>query len=273
MDTKVNYTLLGAFVILLCAATVLIIIWLASGFSIGEYTLYQVDMQEAVTGLSVDAVVEFNGVNVGAVKKISISQRNPHLVLLLLNVRHTTPVTQGTIATLNSRGLTGITYIALKDKGTDLRPLVALPGQPYPVIKTEPSFFLQLDKTLNKLGMNFSKISESINTLLNPENQQSIRQILINLNQITATLASNTQKMNLILTNTSKASEKLPALIQSSGTTMQMLQSQSIPALNRTLANFDNVARNFSDISMEIKQNPALLIRGKQPQPLGPGEK
>src|SRR5690349_4086128 len=110
MDTNVNYTIVGVFVITLTTFIVLGVIWLSSGFSLGQNAYYEIYMKESVAGLNVDSVVEFNGVNVGSVKKIEIDSKDPRLVYVLLNINKTTPVTQGTKATLNTKGLTGIAY-------------------------------------------------------------------------------------------------------------------------------------------------------------------
>src|SRR5688572_1168472 len=123
MDTNVNYTIVGAFVIVLTSFMILGIIWLSSGFGGEEYSTYAVMMQESVSGMSVDSPVEFNGVNVGTIKSIKLEPKNPKLVKILLEVKNDTPITQGTIATIDTKGITGVTFIALKDKSTDLRPL------------------------------------------------------------------------------------------------------------------------------------------------------
>jgi phospholipid/cholesterol/gamma-HCH transport system substrate-binding protein len=273
VDTHVNYTAVGAFVILLFAAIIFSIIWLSSGFSFEHYSPYIVYMQESVTGLSPDALVEYNGVDVGTVEKIEINHKNPQLVELLLRVKNNTPITQGTVATLNSRGLTGLTYISLKDKGSDLRPLTILPGQAYPVIKTAPSLFTRLDTALSKLSSSLNSITESIQSVLNEENQRSIKAILKNLQQVTGMLAANNQKLTTILKNTAKASREFMPLVQSSTTTMQMLQTQMLPTTYHLLANLEDASRVFTAVSAEIKQNPAILIRGKDEQgSLGPGE-
>ncbi len=141
METNVHYAAVGAFVLSLIAALVLAIIWLSSGLSLQQYTTYQIFMQESVSGLNVDSAVEFNGVNVGSVKSIDIDHANPQLVILLISVKSSAPITHGTIATLQSRGVTGVTYIALKDKSEDLVPLRAQKGEKYPVIRTGPSIF------------------------------------------------------------------------------------------------------------------------------------
>lgn len=272
METNVNYTIVGAFVITLLSATILAIIWLSSGFSFVQYRTYMIYSQESVNGLSIDAPVEYNGVNVGSVKSIDIDKTNPHLVIVLLNISVGTPITRGTYATLTTRGITGITYIALKDTSTDLRPLIAERGQRYPVIKTSPSLFTRLDTTLRELSMNFRKISEAMQTLLNKENQESIRMTLHNLQEVTGTLAANSQKLNTILENTSRASRQFGPLLQSGIGTMHVLETQTLPAAYRMLNNLDETTRTLAQVAAELKQNPSILIRGTAPAPLGPGE-
>ena len=214
-------------------------------------------MKESVSGLNIDSPVEFNGVDVGTVKSISLNDNNPQLVELLLNVNTKTPVTEGTTATLTTKGLTGTAFMALQDKGLDTRPLVALNGEQYPVIKTTPSLFLRLDTALNDLSTNMHQVANSIKSVLDPENQRMIKQTLKHMDEITGTLAGNSQHMNMIFQNSARASQQFSGLLQS-GT--------------ETVSNLDNTATNLFELSGEIKQNPSVLIRGKTPQPLGPGE-
>jgi len=273
METNVHYTIVGAFVILLCAAIALTIIWLSSGFSTQVYTTYLVYMQESVSGLNIDAPVEYNGVAVGAVKLVKLDPNDPHIVDLELDIKADTPITQGTTATLTTRGITGITFIALKDNGYDLRPLVALKGQPYPVIKTAPSFFMRIDLVLDKLSNHIQRVSEAIQTLLDPQNQASIKETLVNLRQITGSLASNTQQLDKIFKHTADFTQHMTPLLQSSRGAMVTLQNQTLPETYRLLSNLNDTARNLSQFSQELKQNPSILIRGKLAAPPGPGEK
>jgi phospholipid/cholesterol/gamma-HCH transport system substrate-binding protein len=273
METNVNYTLVGAFVISLVAAIVLSIIWLSSGLSAHhEYSYYTVYMQESVSGLNVDSDVEYNGVKVGTVQSIQLDSNDPHLVDLLIKIRSDTPITRGTRATLTTRGITGITFIALKDKSDDMRPLVAEKGQKYPVIPTTPSIFLRLDIVLTNLSSQIQKVSDAIEGLLDKENQASIKATLSNLREITGTLSENNEKMSAILVNTARASARLGPLILSTQGTMLMLQNQTLPQTYRLLENLNETARNLSIVSSQMKQNPSVIIRGVQPRTLGPGE-
>lgn len=228
-------------------------------------------MQESVSGLSIDSPVEFNGVNVGTVKSVDLNDQNPQLVELLLTVKSSTPVTQGTVATLTTRGVTGLTYVALKDKSTDLRKLTIRPGERYPVIKTAPSLFLRLDTALSQLSTNLRLVTESIQSVLDKENLKSIKQTLKHLDRITGTLSDNSEKINLILSNTVKASAQITPLMQSSTTAIHLLETQTLPSAYRLLNNLDTMTQSLSQITSEIKENPSVLIRGAI-RPKGPGE-
>ncbi|OGT54103.1 MAG: hypothetical protein A3F43_05765 [Gammaproteobacteria bacterium RIFCSPHIGHO2_12_FULL_42_10] len=240
MDKNINYTLVGAFMIVLISAIVLAIIWLSSGLSLTHFKTYIIYMQESVSGLSIDSPIEFNGVDVGTVSDIELDALNPKRVKVELNIHSSTPVTQGTVATLNTRGFTGITYVALKDVSLDLRPLVTPKGELYPVIKTGPSLFLRIDTALQQLSSNLHDVTQSIQLVLDKENQLAIKKILNNMQSITATWASN--------------------------------DNQILPMAYRALSNFNEASRNLAGVSAELQQNPSMLIRGKTAAPLGPGE-
>ncbi|HEX2549907.1 MAG TPA: MlaD family protein [Gammaproteobacteria bacterium] len=252
METNVRYTIVGAFVLLLFAAIVLGVIWLSSGLSIETYDIYQVNMKESVSGLTVDAAVEFNGVNVGTVKSIQIDETNPDLVKLLLRIRSNTPITEGTRATMNMRGLTGVTFIALQDKGNNEKPLVALEGQEYPVIQTTPSLLMRFDIALTKLNESLHSVSVSVENLLSKENIQLFNDIMVNLRKVT---------------------DDVSPLLQNSMTTIEVFNRQTLPATNQAIITMDKILTNVLSITSEMKDNPSVLIRGKEPRPLGPGEK
>ena len=98
METTVNYARVGAFVIVLFFLMMAGVIGLSKGLSRGQYTTYQVFMKESISGLSVDAPIEFNGVPIGRLQSIEIDQKDPQVVMLLLDIKNLTPITQGTQA-------------------------------------------------------------------------------------------------------------------------------------------------------------------------------
>ena len=273
VETNIRYTAVGAFVIIFVLAIVFSVIWLSSGFSFNHYKIYKVYMQESVSGLNVQSPVEYNGVDVGSVRSIELDQKNPQLVELLLDIKDTTPITVGTVATLQTRGVTGITFMALKDKSDNLTPLMVHKGDKYPIIKTAPSLFTRLDTALNKLTDNLHDVSVAIQKLLDKQNLKSIKETLINLRRVSHTLAINDKKMTKILTNMSKASEELAPMMTSTTGTMRMLQMQTLPATYQVMENMNKITRSFSELASELQQNPSVLIRGIDRQSTGPGDK
>lgn len=238
METKVNYRVAGVFVIALIASIVLAIIWLSSGLNTEEYVFYRVFMKESVSGLNQDGSVEFNGVTVGNVSKMKINRDNPRIVALTLKIKKDTPITEGTRAKLGMRALTGTAYILLEDDGLNMTPLKPKEEQKYAVIETSPSLYVRLETALTQLNDNFQQLSKSMQLLLNDTNLQNFQKIL-----------------------------------QSSQITIRLLETQTIPAINQTVSNLNDVTNTLSDVVSDVKQNPAVLIRGKQSMPLGPGEK
>lgn len=279
METRVSYTIVGGFVLLFISAIVLAIIWLSSGFTFQQFKTYKIYMQESVSGLNIESPVEYNGVQVGNVKSIELDHQNPQLVELLLSIKDATPITVGTVATLQTRGITGITFVALKDKSENLTPLTAQRGDPYPVIKTAPSLFTRLDTALNKLTDNLHDVSVAFNKLLDDENLRSIKDTLANMRRITGTLARNDKKMNDILVNMdvtsknmSKASKRLTPLMSTTTDAMRMLQTQTLPATYKLMVNLNHVSKSFGSLVSQLEQNPSALVRGVDRESVGPGE-
>lgn len=239
METKVSYTLAGTFVLTLLGCIVVVVIYMSSGFGNKEYVYYKVEMKESVSGLSLDGPVEFNGVNVGTVDEMKINKQNPQLVELLLKIESDTPVTMGTRAKLALKSLTGTAYLLLEDKGENMQPLVTQPGQKYPLIATTPSILVRLDTTLTQINESFHQLSKSFRSLLNKQNLEWISQIL-----------------------------------RSGKGSMKIMETQTLPAANEAAENFGEMSRNLNSLSSEVRNNPAVLIRGKAPPTrLGPGEK
>lgn len=272
MESKINYSAVGSFVIILLAAIILSIMWLSSGLSVEKFNVYRLSMQESVSGLSMDAPVEFNGVNVGTVNSIEVDALQPKVVIVSLKVKSTTPITLGTTATLTTRGLTGTAFISLTDKGLNLKALVPTKKDPMPLITTTPSLFMRLDTALRDITSNLKLISASVHSFLSSDNVQTMRDTMDNLRDITQSFAANTKNFNEIFANAAKASQAFPSLLHNSANALQQFDTSLMPSAQQAISDLGSAAENVTDLSNSIKSDPAMLIRGKTPRQLGPGE-
>ncbi len=87
MQNRINTKARLAFVAFLLISIVIGAIWYF--FSLSQYTTYQIYTRESVSGLLIDAPIEFHGVDVGKVKSIRLV--NPHSVAIVLNIDKTVP--------------------------------------------------------------------------------------------------------------------------------------------------------------------------------------
>ena len=273
MKNDINAKARFAFVAFLLVSIVAGVIWYF--FSASAYMNYQISTQESVSGLIVDSPVEFHGVDVGKVKSIKLI--DPHSVSILLSIDKTAPITSASVATITSRGLatrgfTGYVYIAIEDVGTDVRPLTARSGEPYPTIPTMPSKFMTLDATLNQINANVQVLTDLLQSILDQQTIASLKQSADGLQQVTKILAENSKKLNSIVINTERASQRLGPLLDSSHDTVNALQTQILPEAHKALSDLETLTNSFTGIANKVNRDPSILIRGTTPPPPGPGE-
>lgn len=218
METKVNYTLVGLFVVILTAILAGVVIWLGKGDYRGLYDRYYAYMRESVAGLSVNAAVKYRGVDVGRVKDIALNPENPEEVWLTLDIVRGTPIKEDTVAVLETQGLTGLATVNLTGGTKDSPPLVAQPGQEYPVIKTGPSLFFRLDMALSRLLAeqqvprlldSLVSLTEGASSVVGEENRAALRQILTDLGIATRRLAEQTGQVDQILAGATQTTQNL----------------------------------------------------------------
>lgn len=308
MESKVNYTLVGSFVLVLGAVLIAVTLWLASGGAFQKkYDLYLAISEESVAGLNLNAPVKYNGVDVGKVRQIQLDPANPEHVNLLFAIERGTPIKEDTVAVLKTQGLTGIAYVELSG-GADHSPLLqARPGSEYPVIRTKPSLAARLENILTSVLAKLDSTSNSLNALLGPENQAAIKSTLADLASVAHTLAARNESIDAGLVdaartmkNSARVSAELEPLIArigrgadavekmgnevsqtstSAGRTIHAVGSdinrvtaETLPQLERLLGELSVLTTSLRRLSQQTERDPSGLLFGHKPVPEGPGE-
>ena len=286
MESKTNYTVVGFTVLVLIAGLIAVSLWLSIGFDRKKYNFYTVYMHESVSGLSEESLVKFNGVKVGMVSKIELSQFDPQQVKVSLKIEDGTPITTTTHATLITQGITGTTYLGLAASSSTFLLLQRAPGEAFPVIPTKPSFFSRLEQNLND-------VSEGFKRMLTKENANNLKQSLANIEQFTSTIAKNSAaidrtlhqfpqvvselkigigKFNKMADSISTAGVEVSQTMKAGKTGIDKISQQTVPSLTILLHRLGLIAANLEKVSVKLRQNPAVLIRGSTPPKPGPGE-
>lgn len=291
---------MGVVVLLLTAGLLSTGLWLSVGFNQKVYNSYTVYLHEAAAGLTQDAAVKYNGVQVGTVKTIKLNKSDPRQVEITLNIEEGTPITTSTSATLISQGITGVTYVGLSAGSADLTPLQKMPGEPYPVIPAKPSLFNQLDSILKEVSENVNRVGNEAQRIFNDENALYIKNTLANMDKISTIVANNNKNIDVFLVNIAKVSKDFPKIIKdlhvgvakfntlatdmskasksvsktmdSGKNTLNTISQQTIPPVVLLLRQLNAISANLEQVSKEIRQNPSVVIRGAKPPKPGPGE-
>jgi phospholipid/cholesterol/gamma-HCH transport system substrate-binding protein len=308
METKVNYVIVGLFVLLLSAAMIAGVLWLSTGNQYSKvFDTYVAYMHESVSGLNLNAPVKFRGVNVGQVQQISLDKSNPERVRLELSIERGTPITEETIAVLKAQGLTGIAYVELSGGSRDSPLLKPAKEPPYTEIKTGLSLLGRLDLTITGLLINFNKTTENLNALLDEENRNELKQTLSDIASLARTLAAHRADYDRAVTNASltmeniaKISSQLPALIERVGSSAEALEEmakdtksasvsvrktfdgigpdaerfaqEGLPEMEKLIVEMRELTVSLQRVTEQVGQDPSMLLRGKDPRHRGPGE-
>jgi len=308
MNDKVNYTLVGAFVLALGAVLVAGVLWLAAGVGGQErYDLYQSIIGESVAGLNVDAPVKYLGVDVGKVRTIRLAPDNPNHVQLLLMVQRGTPIKQDTSAVLKTQGLTGIAYVELSGGGAESPPLVATVEGEIPTIRSKPSLSARLENVFTTVLANLDRTGTSVNAVLDTENRAALKKILADTAELTHVLAAQKEVLSAGIANAARtagnaarASEQFDPLIAriarsaaavermadeaaragasagraaaAVGSGARQLNNETLPDLDRLLAELNVLAGSLRRLSEQAERDPSSLLLGKRSLNPGPGE-
>jgi phospholipid/cholesterol/gamma-HCH transport system substrate-binding protein len=196
METKSNHILVGTVTLILLALVAGFTIWLSRAGD-GEKREYDIFFQQSVNGLAKGSGVTFSGVPVGQIKDIKLWKPDPDFVRVRISIDADTAIRQGTTATISGVGFTGVSEIQL-DGGIKGAPRIICPkDNPLsvcpagkPVIPTKPGALGELLNNAPLLLERLSTLTERLTNILSDKNQESIEKILVNVESLSGSLAS-----------------------------------------------------------------------------------
>jgi len=194
METRSNYVMVGAVTVALLIGALLFIVWLA-GLSNKQTKCYDIYFAEGVGGLNKGSNVSFSGVPVGQVSKISLLPNRPEFVWVRIEVTPETPVLQGTSAQIHGVGFTGVSEIQLTGAERGRPPIQQMGPQGCPVIPATSGGISALLNSAPELIDRIQRLTERLTELLSDKNQNSISDILENIDATTAELRKHAPEM------------------------------------------------------------------------------
>jgi phospholipid/cholesterol/gamma-HCH transport system substrate-binding protein len=190
METRANHLWVGAVTLVLLAALAAFIVWIAR-LGEGKQDEFDIFYGQSVSGLAKGSQVSFAGVPVGQVTEIALAKDNPEFVRVRIKVGEDVPILVGTQATIQA-SFTGVSTILLDGARKDNPPITcettACP-EGRPVIPPGRGGFGEIVANAPLLLERLATLTEQLNLILGPENQQELAGILKNTNRLTDGLA------------------------------------------------------------------------------------
>jgi len=280
METKANYVAVGAFVLACVIGLVVTILWLAGTQYSQEYAYYQSYFKGPVTGLAKGTSTRYNGIEVGRITDLAFDPNDPQRVIVTMQVQPNLNIRENSVASIESQGFTGVTFVEIAG-GTAKSPLLEAQGdQRYPVIRTKPSTFAQLQQSAPEVVAKLNVAASRINDLLKDENRSAIAHVLANLDETTQILARRSADIDATIANANKSMANLseasnslrPALdrvdltIQKYGKVADdadaFINGEGLAQLSDLIGETRRLVANLSQLSDQLNRTPTKLLFG-----------
>lgn len=202
MEDRAKFVLIGLFTFAVILGGFVFVYWLHNAAGERESATYRIIFNGSVSGLKPGAPVLFNGIRVGDVSALRLTD-NPAQVAVMLAVDKTTPIRKDTRVTLNFAGLTGIASVSLEGALASAPPLTSTNGEP-PTLMADAAASQGLsDSVRNSLN----KVDALINN-----NQEALHKAITNLETFTEALARNGDRIDKLMKSSTEAMESFHTL-------------------------------------------------------------
>ncbi|MEM6747443.1 MAG: MlaD family protein [Pseudomonadota bacterium] len=247
METRAHYVLIGSSVIATLVLTLLFVMWL--GNAEREYDEYTIVFEERISGLQVGANVLFNGIRVGEVDSLALSETDPNIALATVRVDENTPIKTDTKAELELVGITGLAVIQFVGGSPNEPLLKAVSQERVPVINGSAGGLAAVIESSGPLA-------ENISMLASTENINRISRIIEDIETLTDAFADSDEDIRTTIENVAVMSIVLRRNIEA--------LDESVVKINRILAATEGLiaedARTTLQGLAETNQELATLL-------------
>lgn len=261
METRAHHLLIGAFTLLVVVAAAVSVLWFGKTRLSRQWDYYDVVFSEPVTGLIVGGAVQYNGIQVGEVRELSLDPNDPRIVLARVRVKVGTPIKTDTEAELAITGLTFVAVIQLSG-GTPGAPLLLdVSKDDPPRIIAERSAIQTLVSSGEGIVTLLQETLERVSSLLSEQNVESIGNVITDVRSITGAVASHDDEIGVAIADLAAASGSLRRSLARSERVVGKLEA--IAGTSDELLNGD--ARDVLASATRLLDNAGTLVERAGP--------
>lgn len=283
---KTEKTRLGLFVLGTLGLFLLILFFMVGKRLLTRTETYYTRIRESVGGLEPGAPVKQNGVDIGNVTGIATDPRDITQAEVRFRVRKGTPMKKDMVASLGSFGITGLKYIEVTG-GTyaseDLPPGGELPSG----LSTLGKLTQRADSIARKVDLILGNVAQ----ITDEENRRQIEGLMRSADNLGRSLDTLFREVNRIQparrlermladfeatadevrqkVEKTEVEETVQEFRQAARGLTEVAQKVDITVLkvqddlSQSVQNLKETMKNMNTFSRQIKENPAVLLRGE----------
>jgi len=263
MENKANYIAVGAFVLLSAIGFVLFILWMEEIDYGNSRQTYDIYFKESVVGLRESEQVLYYGVPIGIVKKITIDTQQMESVLVTISVTDPRLIREDTHASLESKGITGQTYVQLLGGATESPILKAKKGEKNPIIHSLPSrlekLFGAAPKALDRLIVLMNNLSD----IFSDKNRKAIDHIIENTSKFSDMLAENLDtvpKISKAADDIALAANNVSIMVGENRKNIKTFTTTGLYQISRFFSEARKSVDNFSQFLNTLERTPSAFL-------------
>ena len=254
METRASYVMIGSLVLLMVVALFAFVVWLVGLDKEGGRVEYDILFERSVVGLSTGSPVRYKGIDVGQVRELVIDPEHPDRVRVTIAVREGTPIREDSVATLDSQGFTGLSYVLIEGGSSTSKPLTRKPGEERPVIASRPSPLQELFTDIPSLIGDASYTLSRLHRLLGEENQQRVANILTNVETVTGGVAAQSEELQQAIVNFNAMAAEMAAAAKQYAALAQTLDQTITTDVQPIMSDLASTAASLERMAAELEQ-------------------
>jgi phospholipid/cholesterol/gamma-HCH transport system substrate-binding protein len=206
---------------------------------------YTLKFERDVSGLAIGGPVKYMGMNVGSVIHMDLESGDGVRVRVDIEILTSTPVNQGTYASLALQGITGVAVVNLASEPGQHTALPTPPRGQYPEIQVRDVGFAAMLSSAPDIIIKLDSLLTQAGELLGEDNRNKISGTLQNVETLTASLAGSSDTLAALPRDLSTTLADIQAAVGD----LRSMIGQVQPDLSATLANINRSSENLASLT------------------------
>lgn len=208
METRANYLLIGAFTLAGFLGLLGFLLWFARVELDRQFAYYDI-VFPTVSGLSNASEVRFSGLPVGQVVAVALAPDQTGRVRVRVEVEAGTPVRTSSVATIESLGVTGQSFVGISSGNRDDPLLAEASDEAVPDIPAGRSVLQTISEDAPAILDEILQVTRRVSEVLGEENQQRVGNILANLDASSSELSQALEDFSAVTETVAVATEDI----------------------------------------------------------------